>query len=78
MLRLVKKLATSKGRAEMYELTHWAERALRADLAKNLSTHDRLAHGRRLDLVKLLEETATHAARIPGLDKASTRELDEQ
>lgn len=78
MLQLVKKLATAKGRAEVHELTQWADRALRDELAKNISSHDRLAHGRRLEVVDLLDQTVRNAARIPGLNKASTRELDEK
>lgn len=78
MLQLVKKLASSKGRAEMQELMQWARQVIRAELGTNISSHVRLAHGRRLDVLDLLEATVSRAARTPGLNKASTRELDEQ
>ena len=78
MLHLVKKLATAQGRADMRELTRWADRALREELAKNISTGARQAHHRRLDAVKLLDHTISKAHRTPGLQKASTRALDQQ
>gem|GEM_PF-7118066 len=77
MLQLVKKLATAKGRAEVHELTQWASQTLREDLARNISSGARQAHGRRLEVVELLDETVARAARTPGLHKASTLELDE-
>ncbi|MBB2924092.1 hypothetical protein [Cellulomonas cellasea] len=76
LLPLVQKLATARGRAELQELTSWAERTLRAELSQNLSGQTRLEHQRRLDVVVLLAQTMEHAARTPGLQKASTRQLD--
>ena len=78
MLQLVKKLATPKGRTEIRELTRWADDTLRNELAKSMSTGARQAHHRRLVVVKLLDDTVARAQRTPGLQKESTRALDQQ